>query len=97
MIRAVASVVLALLVCGGIWGTLAALKSSRGPQERAFVKRICLMCWTGFIFSVFGLLFVPSPWKFFIGILYVLQIARSFLRWKRRRAELRAEDAAAQK
>ena len=90
-----AGLALAIVVCGGVLGTILALKHTRGPLERAFVIRACVVCWMGGILSVAGLVFIPAPWKFGIAILYLVKIATSFLRWRRRRLELRAEDTAA--
>ena len=94
-VLAQAGIVIAL--GGGVVGTYFALKSVKGPQERAYMNRICNICWVGAVFSVFGLAFIPAPWKYGILIIYVFKVAASMSRWVKRLRELRAEDAGTKK
>ena len=75
-------------------GTYLVLKSTQGPLERAFIIRACSICWLGGILSVAGLFFIPAPWKFGMLIIYLLKVATSILRWRRRALELREQDTA---
>lgn len=57
-------------VTGGIIGTYYSIKNTGSPRERAFMIRISILFWIVMIVFSGLLLFLPSPYRYFIWLPY---------------------------
>jgi len=83
----------AIGLAGGIIGTVVSIRSTQGPRERAFLIRASAFFWTVGLLFIALLLFLPSPYKWFLWIPYPL-IFLTIPYGNRRLRELRALDEA---
>jgi hypothetical protein len=83
----------AIGLLGGIVGTWASLRHARGPRERAFVVKVCVVTWVAVLATVGLMLGLPSPWRFLVWIPYPILLTWGIQRANREQARLRAEEA----
>lgn len=95
MIKVQAIVGLALvavaLVGGGI-ATYFNVRNARGPRERAFVLRVCIIGWA-LILSMLGLMYVlPPPYRYITVFVYFVVCPWLIYRWTNTHQLLRILD-----
>jgi hypothetical protein len=83
----------ALGVLGAVIGTAAAIRGTAGPRERAFVVRASVLAWLATIPMVALLLWLPSPFRFFVWIPWAVLLPLAVLRMNATQRRIRSEEA----
>ena len=80
-------------VIGGIIGSYFSIKNTKGPRERAFVVKACLVCWFLIFAFVIGMWLAPGIYKAMLGAAYVVALIVGIFWWNKRQAQIRAEES----
>ena len=84
----------AIGLCGGIVGTVATIRNTGSPRERAFTVRAALTAWAlGFVFLAL-LLLLPNPWRHLVWIPYGILLPLGITHWNRMQERIRREELA---
>jgi len=81
-------------VAGGIWGTWNSIRTTRGPLERAFVKRASAWGWILVTLFLACLFLIPKPWGWLIWLVYGPLMAWGIRAMNAGQARVRSLDAA---
>lgn len=74
---------LGLAIVGGGWASWVNVRTARGPRERAFVIRICVVSWA-LILSMLGLMYLlAAPYRYAIMMFYFLGLPILIYRWSK--------------
>jgi len=74
---------LGLALVGGGWASWVNIRTARGPRERAFVIRICVVSWL-LILSMLGLMYVlGSPYRYAAMLFYFIGLPLLIYRWSK--------------
>jgi hypothetical protein len=80
-------------VTGGVIGTYASIKNTRGPRERAFMIQAAIACWILISAFVVGLWLIPGWYKNLLWIPYVVVLLCCIRYWNNRQAQIRQQEA----
>lgn len=80
-------------VLGAGVGCWMAVRNSRPGPERMFMVKACIWSLIGAGLFVCAILFIPSPWKWTLALVYFPVLLWGILYCNRSLAELRARDA----
>lgn len=70
-----------LALIGGLYASYANLRNARGPRERRFVARACVLGWL-LILSMIVLIFsLPAPFRYFVALVYFIGAPILIYRW----------------
>lgn len=84
---------LAVAIAGGGWASWANIRSARGPKERGFVVRICILSWL-LILSMLGLMYIlPSPYRYAAMFFYFIGLPVLIYRWSKTHQLIRLLEA----
>ena len=78
---------------GGIIGTWATLRSTRGPRERAFAVKVSIVVWIAAIVFLALLLLLPMPWRFFLSVPYGVLLPVGITTCNRTQQRIREEES----
>ncbi len=78
---------------GGAIGMFFAVRNTKGPRERAFVIRACILCLVGVVAYGLGMWIAPSPYQVGLTVVYVLALLIAIRHWNKRQAAIRAEES----
>lgn len=84
----------AIGVVGGIVGSYYSLRSAKTPRERRFMRRVGIACWVAVSLLVTVSLSLPSQYRHYIMIPYMLGLALVIVWGNRRLQAIRREDDA---
>lgn len=77
----VGMVLLAIMLVGGVAGTISSLRACRGERERRFVIRAFAGIWGLFATFVAAVLFLPSPYRWVAGGILLVLMPVLIYRW----------------
>lgn len=76
-------VLLTLALLGGGWASWVNIRQARGPRERRFVLRICVLSWI-LVLSMLGLMYVlPSPYRYAAMLFYFVGLPLMIYQWSK--------------
>lgn len=76
-------ILLGIALIGGGLASWSNIRQARGPRERAFVIRVCLLSWA-LILSMLGLMYLlPSPYRYVAMLAYFVGLPLLIYRWAR--------------
>ena len=78
---------------GGAFGTYYTIKNTDGPLERTFTVKASIVGWIAVMIFLALLLFVPTPYRFFLWIPYVILLPMGIRYWNKRQAEIRTTES----
>lgn len=84
---------LAVALIGGGLASWSNVRQARGPRERAFVVRICILSWM-LILSMLGLMYaLPSPYRYGAMLFYFVGLPLLIYRWSKTHQLIRLMEA----
>ena len=91
VVTAIVGAVIGLL--GGAFGTYCSVKNTKGPRERAFMIKASAMCWLAAILLLALALALPTPYRYFLWIPYVILLPIGILSCNRTQQRIRQEES----
>lgn len=79
-------------VAGGIVGTYYSIKNTSSSRERAFMIKISILFWVVMIIFLGLLLFLPSPYRYFIWLPYSVVLFLFIRLGNRNQQKIREQD-----
>jgi len=74
---------LGIAFVGGGWASWVNIRTARGPRERAFVIRICVVAWL-LILSMLALMYLlESPFRYAVMLFYFFGMPVLIYRWSK--------------
>lgn len=80
-------------VLGGVLGTYATLKNTKGPRERAFVVRASALCWVLILAFVVAIVRIPGWYNLIMFIPYVILLVFAGWWWNQAQMRIRREES----
>ncbi|MCD6115455.1 hypothetical protein J7K93_00430 [bacterium] len=80
-------------IIGGLIGTLATIRNTSGPREKAFTIKASIIGWAGGIIFLLLLFLLPAPWRFFLWIPYGILLPICIITWNRTQQKIRNEES----
>lgn len=93
-IRAIIGItLLGVALIGGGYASYVNLRNARGPRERRFVARACVLGWA-IVLSMLALVYwFPAPYRYVIALGYFIATPMLIYRWALTHQMLRVLDA----
>ncbi|HAW28123.1 MAG TPA: hypothetical protein DCY03_08400 [Planctomycetaceae bacterium] len=91
LIGAVGGTLLGLL--GGVYGTWNSIQQTKGPRERAYVKKMALMFFIVVPLFVVLVFVLPDPWNYYIWLPYGLWLTTTIRRSALKQQAIREAEA----
>jgi len=86
-------VLLGVALVGGGLASWSNIRQTRGPRERSFVIRVCLLSWL-LILSMLGLMYLlPAPYRYVAMLVYFVGLPILIYRWAKTHQLIRQLDA----
>jgi len=79
-------------IAGGAFGTYLSIKNTLGPRERQLMVRASIATWMGVTLFLLLLLLLPSPYRWFLWIPYVVVLPLAILSLNRKQKAIRTEE-----
>jgi len=76
-------------LAGGIAGSWASVHNTKGPRERAFMIRACVVTWVAALAFLTLMFLLPMPWRFLLWIPYGILLPLGIITLNRRQRQLR--------
>lgn len=70
-----------IALMGGAAASYLNVRNARGPKERAFVWRVCVVAWTVIVSMLLAVYFLPPPWRYFAAGGYFVVCPILVYRW----------------
>ncbi|MEM4247980.1 MAG: hypothetical protein QXH80_01825 [Candidatus Nanoarchaeia archaeon] len=80
-------------LAGGIVGTYFSIKNTKGPRERSFVIKLCVMFWSLVIVFLILLFLLPGSISWFIWIPYCVILPTGISYFNRRQQAIRQQES----
>jgi hypothetical protein len=80
-------------VLGGLFGTVASIRSTSGPRERAYTIRASVLGWMAAIVFVAAVLFTPILYQPLLWLPYMAALPYAVRAWNRKQARIREEES----
>ena len=74
-------VLLAVALGGGAYASFKNLRGARGPKEKSFVVRVCVLGWLLMLSMPVVLYLLPPPWRYLALAAYLIGVPVLIYRW----------------
>ena len=77
-------------VIGGVIGTYCSIRNTKGPMERAFMKKASVIAWVAITLFIVLLLVIPNPYRLWLWVPYGILLPLGIIKLNKRVSEIRA-------
>ncbi|MDD4018762.1 MAG: hypothetical protein PHV28_12565 [Kiritimatiellae bacterium] len=79
-------------LAGGVVGTWASIRNTKGPLERAFMVRASVVTWVAGLAFLALMFLLPMPWRYLLWIPYGILLPLGIITGNRRQQRIREEE-----